>query len=110
MTEPQLRVYRFQKIGLDPITVYVEQFAPGVGRMTVQCYARAWTSFWGSHGKEAPLELFVVACDAEYIADGLKWGLNGSILKRTEKSNDTYLVRIVEAIQGHFRQAMREAA
>ncbi len=57
--EHELRVHRFEAIGLDPITVYVEQFRPGAGRMTVQCYARAWTGFWGSHGAEAPLEDFV---------------------------------------------------
>jgi hypothetical protein len=104
VSEPQLRTYRIEAIGLDPITVYIEQFRPGAGRMTVQCYARAWTSFWGSHGAEAPLETFITACDAEYIADGLTWGLNGLILKRRETDNHAYLVRIVRAIQESFRR------
>jgi hypothetical protein len=107
---PQLRTYRLEAIGLDPIAVYVEQFRPGAARMTVQCYARAWTGFWGSHGAEAPLESFVASCDAEYIADGLVWGTNDLILKRREKYNYTYVVRIVRAIQAHFRQATKEAS
>jgi hypothetical protein len=106
----QLRTYRLEAIGLDPITVYVEQFRPGAGRMTVQCYARAWTGFWGSHGAEAPLEAFVASCDAEYIADGLVWGTNSLILKRREKDEHAYVTRIVRAIQAHFRQAFKEAA
>jgi hypothetical protein len=106
---PESRVYRIEAVGLDPITIYVEQFRPGAGRMTVQCYARAWTSFWGSHGAEAPLETFVASCDAEYIAGGLTWGLNSLILKRHEKTDSAYLVRIVRAIQEHFRRILRES-
>lgn len=106
----QLRVYRFESIGLDPITVYVEQFRPGAGRMTVQCYARAWTGFWGSHGAEAPLEHFVADCPADHIAAGLIWGTRGVILRRHEKTDEAYVQRIVRAIQAHFRQALREAA
>jgi hypothetical protein len=77
--------------------------------MTVQCYAQAWTAYWGSHGHD-PIEEFVLTCNAEYIADGLKWGNSGLILKRREKDNFAYLVRIVRAIQEHFRQALKEAA
>jgi hypothetical protein len=110
MTDPQeLRVYRFKPDALDPITVFVEQYRPGSSRMTVQCYAQAWSAYWGSHGHN-PLEEFVCDCHAEYIADGLKWGTNGLILRRREKDNYAYLVRIVEAIQSHFRQSMKEAA
>lgn len=104
MIEPQdLRIYRFAPVGLDPVTVYVEQYRPGSSRMTVQCYAQAWTAFWGSHGHN-PLEEFVCSAHAEYVADGLKWGNNGLILKRREKDSYTYLVRIVRAIQAHFHE------
>ena len=62
-----------------------------------------WTAFWGAHGKEAPLETFVISCNANYIANGLTWGLEGRLLKRVEESDFAYLVRIVEAIQEHLR-------
>jgi hypothetical protein len=107
---PQSRVYRFEVIGLDPITVYVEQFRPGSGRMTVQCYARAWTGFWGSHGADATLEDFVADCSDDYIADGLIWGTRGVILRKHEKTDEAYVQRIVRAIQAHFRQGLKEAA
>jgi hypothetical protein len=106
----QSRVYRFEAVGLDPITIYVEQFRPGAGRMTVQCYARAWTAFWGSHGADAPLEGFVASAPADYITDGLIWGTRGVILRKHEKTDEAYVQRIVRAIQAHFRQAMLEAA
>jgi hypothetical protein len=111
VSEPQqLRVYRIEAIGLDPITVYVEQFRPGAARMVVQCYARAWTGFWGSHGTEAPLESFVASSDAEYVANGLVWGTNDLILKRREKDNYAYVTRIVRAIQAEFRRVSLEVA
>lgn len=107
MTSPKaFRIYRFEHVGLDPITVYVDEFRPGASRMTVQCYAQAWTAYWGSHGHN-PLEEFVISCNAGYIADGLKWGNNGLMLKRMEKLQYQYLVRIVQAIQECFRQALK---
>ena len=96
-----LRVYRFHPDRLDPITVYVEQYGPTASRITVQCYAQAWTAYWGSHGAN-PVEDFVVRCHPEYVAENLTWGNNGRMLKRVEKLQRDYLVRIAEAIQAEF--------
>lgn len=97
----ELRVYRFHPVGIDPVAVYVEQFGQNSSRMTVQCYAQAWTAYWGSHGGNG-LESFVVGCHPEYVADNLTWGNNGLMLKRHEKFNRDYLLRIVRAIQAEF--------
>lgn len=32
---------------LDPIDVMLENFEPGKGRITIRCYTKAWTSYWG---------------------------------------------------------------
>lgn len=98
------RIYQFHPTGLDPITVYVEQYGPAKSRITVQCYARAWTAYWGSHGDQ-PVESFVTQCNAEYVADNLAWGWNGLLLKRREKTELEYLLRIVKAIQAEFSKA-----
>ncbi len=95
------RIYRFRPDRLDPVTVFVEQYSPSCSRVTVQCYARAWTAYWGSHG-EQPVEQFMLQNHAEYIAQNLTWGLNGRVLKSCEKHDFAYLMRIVEAIQAHF--------
>jgi hypothetical protein len=96
------RVHRFHPDRLDPVTVYVEEYAPGSSRITVQCYGRAWTAYWGNHGN-CSVEHFMLLCNPEYTANSLTHGLNGSILKRCEKHDFAYLVRIVEAIQSHFQ-------
>lgn len=82
--------------------VYVEQYRPGASRITVQCYAQAWTAYWGSHGK-CPVEQFFASCDADYVIDNLVWGNNGLMLKSREKSNREYLKRIVKSLQEHFK-------
>lgn len=100
--EPEsLRVYRFKPDGLDPVTVFVEQFGPTASRITVQCYAQAWTAFWGSHGEQT-VEEFVCSCNAEYVTSNLKWGQNGLMLKTRQKDQWKYLLRIVEAIKIEF--------
>lgn len=96
-----LRVYRFHPNRLDPVTVFVEQFSPTASRITVQCYAQAWTAFWGSHGDQQ-VEDFVCSCNADYVADNLTWGQNGLILKARQKDQREYLLRIVEAIKAEF--------
>ena len=101
------RFYRFHPDGLDPVTVYVEQFEESSSRIIVQCYARAWTAYWGAHGKNS-VEQFVSNCNAEYVADNLSWGLNGIVLKRREKTERAYLLRIVQAIQEQWRPLFKE--
>lgn len=103
-----LRVYRFHPDNLDPIAVYVEQFGPASSRITVQCWARSWTAYWGSHG-EAGVEQFVIGAHADYVAENLTWGLNGRILRRAEKNDFNYLLRIVRAIQNEFARAAQAA-
>lgn len=105
-----LRIYRFHPGGLDPIAIYVEQFGPRSSRMTVQCFSRAWTAYWGAHGDEG-LEVFVTACDADYIADGLaSLGLHDRLMRQYRGSDRNYLLRIVRALQAEFAARAAGAA
>lgn len=99
-----VRIYQVPaQPGLDPITVFVEQYEPGRGRVTLRCYASAWTAYWGSHGS-GPVEEFFCSCSIDYVTDNLVWGLNGLFTSRkTEKNHRLYLGRIVEAVQEFLR-------
>ena len=102
MFEPiNTRVYRFVPKGLDQVTVYVEEYKPGSSRIIVQCFARAWTAYWGSHGSK-PVEEFILSCSPEYVADGLTWGTNGLIKRKQEAHDYAYLLKIVTAMCQHF--------
>lgn len=102
---PPTRTHRIEPEKLDPIIVYVEEIRPGASRITVQCYARAWTAYWGAHGDET-VEQFIRSCTPDYVADNLAWGISGTLPKRVKKSEHDYLVRIVQAIQHHFSKQL----
>lgn len=55
---------------LDPITVFLEDFGPGKGQITIQCYGKSWTSYWGAMDGRTIAEFF---CDSDehYIAKNL---------------------------------------
>lgn len=100
--EPQdFRIYRFHPDRLDPVTVYIKQYSDTASRVIVQCYAQAWTAYWGAHGSDG-VERFMLSCGNDYIADNLLWGTNGLLLKRHEAAQREYLIRIIEAIKAHF--------
>lgn len=56
--------------GLDPITCYFEDYAPGRGRITIACYGDAWTAAWGAMGNRTVRE-FVASVSSDYLACSL---------------------------------------
>lgn len=86
---------------LDPIRIYLEDYDPGRGRITISCYDAAWVGYWGGMGGRSIAEFFV-DCDAEYLAGNLSCA---ATLSRAPH-NRSYLIRVVEAVQ----QALRDAA
>lgn len=55
---------------LDPVTIYLEDFEPGKGMITMLCYGKAWTSYWGGMGTDNIAQFFC-GCDEHYIAKNL---------------------------------------
>jgi len=55
---------------LDPIDVYPENFGKGQGQITITCYGKAWTAYWGGMGDQDINEFFC-SCDEHYIAKNL---------------------------------------
>lgn len=94
---------------LDPIRVVLEDFAgSGQGMMTVTCYGRAWTAYWGGMGEPGVMR-FVLSCDVPYLVGCLVRGMTPTA-KRYQASDEAYLSRIVEAIQQGFRSMTEEAS
>ncbi len=101
---PSVIRYRIEDApGLDPVTVYVENYEPGKGRMVVTCYASAWTAFWGAMGADTTLEQFVASCSPEYVADNMVWGAD------TKKSTKGYADKVAAAVVAFFK-SQRDAA
>ena len=84
---------------LDPIRVITQDLGPGQGRIIIECYGKAWGSYWPSMG-DRNIRKFVSECDPGYLEIQLHQGANIS------KGNRAYLTRIITAIQETFRQSI----
>jgi hypothetical protein len=63
--------------GLDPISVYLEDFELGKGKITISCYDKSWHSYWGGMS-DRTIDKFFLSCDNHYIAKNLS-SINSSI-------------------------------
>jgi hypothetical protein len=64
--------------GLDPITVFLDDMGQGRGRITISCYTKAWTAYWGAMG-ERTLAQFFMDASTEYLAENLQIGLSKKV-------------------------------
>lgn len=55
---------------LDPITIYLEDLAPCKGKITIECYGKSWTSYWGAMGSET-ISQFFIEMDNHYLIKNL---------------------------------------
>lgn len=56
---------------LDPITVVIENYAHGKGKIIIECYGQSWSSFWPAMG--CSIEEFFISCDDDYLAKNLQY-------------------------------------
>lgn len=47
---------------LDDISIFLEDFSLGAGQITIYCWGKAWTSFWGGMG-DMTISDFFCSCD-----------------------------------------------
>jgi len=48
---------------LDPVSVYLEDFAPGQGKAIIECFSKSWANSWGAMGHETMAEFIITAGD-----------------------------------------------
>lgn len=56
--------------GLDPISVFLEDYEPGKGKITISCYDKSWHSYWGGMSGRSISDFFL-SCDNYYITKNL---------------------------------------
>jgi hypothetical protein len=66
------------------------------GRLIVECYGNAWSTYWGAMGE--PIRDFITGASTDYIANRL-WPTK----QRRTKAEYDYLTRIVQAVQTALR-------
>lgn len=67
----------YESHGLDPVHIYLEDYEPRKGKITISCYDKTWHSYWGGMGDRTIAEFFL-SCDNGYIAKNLS-SINSSI-------------------------------
>ena len=83
---------------LDQVTAFLEDFEPGRGQLTLVCWGRAWTHFWGAMGNGSTLSEFLSRASTGYLVGKLMLPYD-VMLKRSEKREERWLSQIVEALK-----------
>lgn len=60
----------YKSHNLDPVSIYLEDFELGKGKITISCYDKTWHSYWGGMSGRTISEFFL-SCDNGYIAKNL---------------------------------------
>lgn len=55
---------------LDPISIYLEDYELGKGKITISCWDKSWHSYWGGMGNRT-ISQFFLSCDNGYLAKNL---------------------------------------
>lgn len=87
---------------LDPVTAFIEDFEPGRGQLTLVCWGRAWTHFWGAMGNGSTLANFLKNASTGYIVGKLMLPPD-VLLKRAEHREEKWLSQIVESLKSHLK-------
>ncbi len=53
---------------LDPVIVMLDDMKPGIGSITICCFGKAWTAYWGAMGEQRIAEFFT-SSNVSYLAD-----------------------------------------
>lgn len=87
---------------LDPITVYLQDFGFGRGRITIECYGKVWTTYFGAYGN-GTLAQFVGRADRYYLLNRF---LPTNLGVKAMKSESAYLTRILAEVRAVFEKAI----
>jgi len=63
---------------LDPVHVFIEDIGKGQGRITITCYGKAWSCYWGGMGTDSISEFFC-SCNEQYLTEKLAPMLDSTV-------------------------------
>lgn len=102
----QTATYKITEVkALDLITVYCENFEPGKGKITVECYGQSWSAYWGGMSGMT-VERFFCSCDDGYISGN--FGMHTPSLDSHEKFGE-YLKKEILKLRRNNELSSEEA-
>lgn len=84
---------------LDPISVFLEDFEPKRGKITVSCYGQNWSAFWGGMWEGLTVGQFFCELNDDYII-----GYFASSLRKKRFSGDALKVLARKAVISRRRR------
>lgn len=97
MTVTVLHVSPAKEYRLDPIRAYFDDIGPGYGQLTLVCYGKAWSAYFGGTGADS-VQDFVMKVSKDYLVSKLY----NEQFSRTTKKEIEYLGRVVQAVQNEL--------
>lgn len=85
---------------LDPVKVMIENIQPGVGNITITCFGKSWTSFWGAMSGMT-IQDFFLSCNNPYLINCLDRGISSTIEGEDNDAN-------IEFVKGEICKLRRE--
>jgi hypothetical protein len=82
--------------GIDPVTVYFQDFGQARGRVVLECYGSAWSAYFGAMGGDSTIRSFFLSSDTDYLVCKLGNHVQWQSVKQ-RKRDDAYLRRVIEA-------------
>jgi len=66
---------------MDTINVFMENFHPGAGRITIEMAGDSWSHYWSNMGEVTPtIETFILKCNNDYIIRKLDCSIDSEII------------------------------
>lgn len=70
---------------LDPITIFLEDYEIGKGKIVIECYGKSWSSYWGAMSGQTIAQFFC-SCNHSYLISNLC-----GVISSTEPDYDAFL-------------------
>jgi hypothetical protein len=80
ITESTVRKISILKEERDTINVFLEDFGPGAGRITIERVGEAWSHYWSHMGESHTITSFLAECDAPYLVNKLKPDMSSMVV------------------------------
>lgn len=86
---------------LDPITLFLQNYGSGAGRVVIACYDRSWLASWGAMGTD--VVEFIANIDPGYLEAVMVRGIG----RRQSKLEEAYALRVATAVVEKMREIHR---
>lgn len=92
---------------LDPISVVLKNYRPGVGKITIECFGKAWSAGWGGMSGQS-VEQFFAESNPHYLIGNLAGGISSTQREGCPDWKSIYNAQIDENIAAADREELKE--